>query len=310
MRAFIRYFIWVPLQLMTVLALLIGEGKAAHADDAKLVLIAANANTALYQQAINGFKTELANRARYTEIFEPTGTSIAQAVNANKPALIFAVGEEASKLAQQQSGGIPVISTLVLSDRIFKASNITGVSLNYPLTTQVQWLRKFLPDQNTVGVLFNSAENADTVQSLKKVVEQAGLKLKAILVETPRQLPDALEQLSSNIEVLLAIPDSIAFSPATVKEVMLASFRGRVPLIGLSENWVKSGALYALSWDYEDLGRQCGAQAQKLFAGQSIKSIEPETPRKVAYAINLKIAEHMNIVIPDSLLQKAKTTFN
>lgn len=308
MRILIHYFL-AQLRIMAVTLPLLSGASAAYADEGRAVLIIANANAEPFTQIIAGFKNDLANHAKFVEVFSPTASSVTAAIAQNKPALIFAVGEDATKLAQQQNN-VPIISTLVLSERLFKPDSNTGVSLTYSLATQVQWLKKFLPEQSNIGVLFNSQENAETVQSLKRIIEQAGLKLKAIPVETPRQLPDALDQLSSNVEVLLAIPDSVALSSATVKEVMLATFRSRTPLIGLSENWVKSGALYALTWDYQDLGQQCAAQAQKILSGQTVKSIPPETPRKITYAINTKIAEHMNITIPDGLLKKAKTTFN
>lgn len=308
MRILIHYFL-AQLRIMAVTLPLLSSASTAYADEGRAVLIVANANAEPFTQIIAGFKNDLANHAKFVEVFSPTASSVTAAIAQNKPALIFAVGEDATKLAQQQNN-VPIISTLVLNERLFKPDSNTGVSLTYSLATQVQWLKKFLPEQSNIGVLFNSQENAETVQSLKRIIEQAGLKLKAIPVETPRQLPDALDQLSSNVEVLLAIPDSVALSSATVKEVMLATFRSRTPLVGLSENWVKSGALYALTWDYQDLGQQCAAQAQKILSGQTVKSIPPETPRKITYAINTKIAEHMNIAIPDGLLKKAKTTFN
>jgi putative tryptophan/tyrosine transport system substrate-binding protein len=283
-----------------------------YADKDLQVLIVAHANEGAYSAVVKGFKAQLtsSSRIRFSELFQPTGAAIAQEINQNKPSVIFAVGSDANDLAQQHSAGIPVISTLVLTEQAFKAGSSTGVSLTYPLATQIQWLKTFLPEQTRVAVLFNVVENAKTVQALKKVLEHAGLALTAIPVETPRQLPDALEQLANNVDVVLAIPDEIALSPKTAKEVLLASFRNRVPLVGLSENWVKSGALYALSWDYDDLGRQCAQQAQKLLNGQAIKAIAPETPRKITYVINMKIAEHMNLDISASLLQKAKVTFN
>lgn len=308
MRILIHYFL-AQLRIMVVTLPLLSGASTAYADEGRAVLIVANANAEPFTQIIASFKNELANHAKFVELFSPTASSVTAAITQNKPALIFAVGEDATKLAQQQSS-VPIVSTLVLSERVFKPDSNTGVSLTYSLATQVQWLKKFLPEQSNIGVLFNSQENAETVQSLKRIIEQAGLKLKAIPVETPRQLPDALDQLSSNVEVLLAIPDSVALSSATVKEVMLATFRSRTPLVGLSENWVKSGALYALTWDYQDLGQQCAGQAQKILSGQTVKSIPPEAPRKITYAINTKIAEHMNIAIPDALLKKAKTTFN
>lgn len=274
------------------------------------VLIVANADGGAYGQVIKGFKTQLAAGIEYTEMYKPTGDVIAREINQHKPDLIFALGADASALAQQKSTTIPIISTLVQKEQAFKAANSTGVSLVHSFATQVQWLKKFLPDYRKVAVLYNSAENAAAIQAIKKATDQMGLTLIAIPVESPRQLPDALDQLANNIDVLLAIPDEVVLSTATVKEVMLASFRNRVALVGISDNWVKSGALYALSWDYDDLGQQCALQAQKVFAGQAVKSIAPENPRKVTYSINTRIAGDMNVVISDSLLKKAKTIYN
>lgn len=206
---------------------------------------------------------------------------------------------------------LPIVSTMVLNKDLFKgAKNITGVTLTYPLDIQFQWLKKFFPEQRKVAILYNREENDKIVEDVRKTAEQAGFELIAIPVNTPKQLPFALEQLARNIEILLAIPDEIVMSPKTAKEVLLASFRNRVPLIGISDNWVKSGALYALSWNYDDLGRQCALQAAKILKGIPVQSMPPEFPRKITYTINQKIAEHMRVEIPEALLKNAKIIFN
>jgi putative ABC transport system substrate-binding protein len=283
--------------------------------ETKQVLIIANAATEPYTQVIAGFKQQMAEQksaTAYTEMSVPQlsgGKTLAAELAAGKPDLIFAVGGEASELAAQHTKTVPIVATLILKNTLFKTANVTGVSLSYPWATQIQWLKKFFPEQKKVAILFNPAENAQTAQEVKKEAERAGLELTAISVETPKDLPYALEQLEKDIEILLAIPDEVAMSAKTAKEVLLASFRNRVPLIGLSDNWVKSGALYALSWDYEDLGRQSAQQAQQLLNGAAVQKIPFETPRKIAYSINSKIAEHMNIAIPENLLKNAKLTF-
>ncbi len=292
--------------LLLILALGLFFGTAVHAE--KKILIITRANEAPYSEVLTGFKTQQKN-ASFIEI-SADNTAIATGISTDKPDLIFAIGADAADLAAKNTTTIPIIATLVLKTTLFKAANVTGVGLSYPFSTQLQWLKKFFPEQKKIAVLFDPAENANTVAELNKVFASAGLELIAIPVDSPKQLPFALEQLAQNVEVLLSIPDEVTMSPKTAKEVLLASFRNRVPLIGLSDNWVKSGALYALSWDYNDLGQQCAAQAQRLLNGESIAKVSHETPRKVAYTINSKIAEHMNITIPANLLSNAKLTFN
>jgi putative ABC transport system substrate-binding protein len=286
----------------------------AGANDAKQILIISNASNGPYPQVISGFKTQLSAQLNvaYTEYnvaqIKADSALLNSEIHDHPPDLIFALGTDATVLAKQNTKSIPIVTTLVLKNELFNAGT-TGVSLAYPLSTQIQWLKKIFPNQSKVAVLFNPVENTKAVQALKKIVEQNGLELIAIPVETPKQLPDALEQLAKNIELLFAIPDDVSMSPKTAKEVLLSSFRNRVPLIGLSDQWVKAGALYALSWDYDDLGQQCALQSQKILNGMSILQVAPETPRKLTYTINTKIAEHMNIEMSDSLLKNAKTLF-
>ena len=281
---------------------------------AKNILVVANSNDIPYQEAIRGFEQAFSARdgVKFTELTLPQSQApAAKQIEAIKPDLIFALGSEAMKWASQQTTHIPIVTTMVLKENALKLSpNITGISLSYTLKTQLQWLKKFFPQQKSVAVLFNPAENSATVQEATEYCRQIGIDLMPIQVATPKDLPFALEQLSNKVEILLTIPDETAMSVNTAKEVLLASFRNKVPLIGLSDNWVKSGAYYALSWDYVDLGQQSAVMAQKLLNGTPISSISPEHPRKVTYTINAKIAEHMNMEIPEDLLKNAKIVFN
>ena len=278
------------------------------------IVVISNSDEGPYEETIAGFKKQMSanGSVQFTEL------NLAEALKMPngeydllKPDLIFALGTDSVLWASQKTSTLPIVATMVLKEDVFKkAKNITGVSLSFPLKIQFQWLRKFFPQQKEVAVLYNPAENADTVRSAKEVGLQSGFNLSAIPVQNPKELPYALEQLANNIELLLAIPDETVMSTNTAKEVLLASFRNKVPLIGLSDNWVKSGAFYALSWDYGDLGEQNAVIAQKLVNGAAISAVPSEHPRKVAYTVNAKIAEHMNIEVSKDLLTHAKMVFN
>lgn len=302
------------ISLPKLIAIVIGLLAWANPTLAKNILVVTNSNDVPYQEAIRGFEQSFSARddVKFTELTIPQSQAPdSKKIEAIKPDLIFALGSEAMKWASQQTSRIPIVTTMVLKENALKQlPNITGISLSYTLKTQIQWLKKFFPQQKSVAVLFNPAENNATVQEAIQTCHQIGIELVAIPVATPKELPFALEQLSNKIEVLLSIPDDTAMSVNTAKEVLLASFRNKVPLVGLSDNWVKSGAYYALSWDYVDLGQQSAVMAQKLLNGTPVSSISPEHPRKVTYTINAKIAEHMNMEIPEDLLKNAKMVFN
>ncbi|WP_020562240.1 ABC transporter substrate-binding protein [Methylosarcina fibrata] len=281
------------------------------------VLIVANSMDEPYRQAIDGYKKQLSSTqtVKFTERYlvqaDDPDSLLSAEIRNNPPDLIYSLGGEATEASLRNTSTIPIVATMILKRFSYKhASNITGVYLNYPLTIQFEWLKKFFPEQKKIAIFFNPEENTGTIREARQIAGQQGLDLIPIPVETPRELPYALDQLKSNVEILLAIPDEVAMSSKTAKEVLLASFRNRVPLVGLSDNWVKSGAFYSLSWDYEDLGRQCAIQSDTLIKGIPIQNVPVEYPRKTAYSINAKIAEHMNIEISQALLKNAKLIFN
>jgi putative ABC transport system substrate-binding protein len=128
-------------------------------------------------------------------------------------------------------------------------------------------------------------------------------------VDTPKELPAALKNLLRNIDILWALPDRMVLAPQSAKEILLTSFRSRIPVIGASAPWVKGGALYALDWDYVDLGAQNAAMALKIIKGEPINSIPAAEPRAVAYTLNTKTAKHMKLDMPDKITRGAKHVY-
>jgi putative ABC transport system substrate-binding protein len=194
-------------------------------------------------------------------------------------------------------------------DVLKKAANATGVVLEFPTETQLQWIRKVLPKAQSVGVVFNPAENREQVERAGRAAQKLGLKLEVREVPAPKDLPAALDQLANNTDVLWGIADTTALNPQTAKLIFLFSFRNRVPFVGPSSAWVKAGALYSLDWDYADMGAQCGELAQKVLQGAQAGSLPPVPPRKVLYSVNRKTAEDMAVKVPDEILRGAATLY-
>src|SRR3989441_13041639 len=130
-----------------------------------------------------------------------------------------------------------------------------------------------------------------------------GLNLFARKVESPKDLPDALDSLNNRADVLWGVADQIVLNPQTVKPILLFSLRNRIPFVGLSATWVKAGALYALDRDYDDIGRQLGEMAGKILQGAAPGALQPASPRKVVYCINRRAAQVFKPGLQDNVPQ-------
>ena len=226
------------------------------------------------------------------------------------PALIYCLGSRACQAVQQMAGQRPVVASMLLTpESITVAAQATGVFLNYSPQTQLQWLKKLFPDIHRVGVIYNPAQNQALIDKATETARQLGMELVAAPVDTPKELPNALKNLLRNVDILWALPDRMVLAPQSAKEILLTSFRNRIPVIGASAPWVKSGALYALDWDYADIGAQNAAMALQLIKGTPINKIPVAGPRSVAYTLNLKTVEHMKLDMPAEISRGAKHVY-
>jgi putative ABC transport system substrate-binding protein len=303
--------------IIVVLLLLFGiHITDVPADNARVVALTSHA-AGPYWEVLKGFKQYFREQkmAVKFEIFSLDG-DVALAERAVEEAgkggadLFFTLGSIATEATISKYVKAPIVAGLVLEPGILeKADNATGVVMAYKAEKQFQWMRRFIPRLRTIGVIYNPDQNQKKIDAVARVAQRMKLRLDARRVFVPTDLPRALRELSKTADVLWGIPDRIVLTPETARTFLLFSFRNRIPFVGLSRSWVKAGALYALGWDYADLGTQCGEIAVKVLRGRRIQSIPTLRPRKVLHYLNLKTARHMKIEIPEVMIRSAKEIF-
>jgi putative ABC transport system substrate-binding protein len=300
--------------LFVVLALMPGCAGAAVPEKESRIGVLLSQDAGPYQETLDGFKRYLEQqgvRVRL-EVVSLQGDAAQagaamQQLRAQPLNLLFTLGSLATQSAVRENSSTPIIASLILKKTdLGNAPNVTGVVLQFPVELELRWMQRLLPGQRNVGVLYNPSENQQRIDDAAEAAKTLGLTLQARKVESPRDLPDELESMAQRADVLWGLADQMIMTPQTAKPILLFSFRNRIPVVGLSQSWVKAGALYALDRDYGDIGMQCGEMALKLLRGTPVSALPPTPPRKVTYSINLKTATHMKLDIPKALIQGAR----
>jgi putative ABC transport system substrate-binding protein len=301
----------------SLLALLALTGFARSAPAAKPVRVLAivSQEAGPYQEALAGFRSAIAaaGGGAIVEVVTVEGdparaAAAVQAARQEGVALILSLGSLPTRAAMEGAKGTPVVAGLVLRENeIQREANATGVVLEFPVETEIRYLQRMLPQLRTIGVLYGSPEAAARVEAAKRIVPGLGLKLHAERLESRRDLPDALERLAREADALWGVADEMVFSPQLAKPILLFSMRNRIPLVGLSESWVKAGALYALDRDYADIGAQCADQAIRILRGAAPRSLPPATPRRTVHFVNAKAARQMRMDLKGPLLSEARS---
>lgn len=271
------------------------------------ILVLQSHDSPPYQAMFNGFQSEL-NRhglaVQYDSLTlrDDPAAVIANSLKTEKPNLIFTLGTPATLAALSMEQQIPVVEGLVLGIEN-RSPNATGISLDFPATIQWLWLRRLLPDAKRIAIIYDPQHGDELFQSLVRTAQAENIELIAAPVTRQEELPTLLQQLPSQLDALWAMNNVAAFNATTVRELLLYSFRNRTPLIGLSEQWVKAGAIYALDWDYTDLGSQAAELVWAILAnGKTPGQLPIQSPRKVRPVFNSKTAEHMKLNFPQRWL--------
>jgi putative ABC transport system substrate-binding protein len=311
MRGFLRGLTAFPKRRF-LYALFVGLTAAMPVWAVTDILILQSHDSEPYQKTLAGFRSSLSNTKldiAYQSLNTPDQSdtvALKQLLQTYHPKLILTLGTPATYSALTQTTKIPIVAGMIMNtDELSQNSQATGVGLSFSAAQQWQWLHRLLPDAQQIAVIYNPKQGTALFQALQKQALVDGITLVKAPATGAEDFPNLINNLPSQLDALWAVDGASTFNVSTIRELLLYSFRNRVPLIGLSSQWVKAGALYALDWDFDDIGEQAAEVAKSiLLQGISPAAIPPQSPRKIRPVVNLKTAEHMKLQIPERLLSE------
>ena len=293
--------------LVVLLWLLLGMPVASATD----VIILKSSDIAAYNQAINGFKAALPSGIVLSEYDLQgdleKGRKLARKIRASDPALVFAVGLKAAKAAQLEIVDIPVVYAMVLDPSKYglTTQNMTGILLEVPIERQLAMMRSVLPQLKHIGTLYDPAKTTALIDEARRLLKPNGTDLIPLQVNNERDVPGGLRALLPSVDALWLVPDSTVLNDESLRFILNTALEERVPVIGFSREFARSGALLCLSVNYGDIGRQAGQLSRKLLDGQLSLPMKPWHPERIETSLNLKTAKFLGIEIPRDIEQQA-----
>ena len=230
--------------------------------------------------------------------------------------LIYAITTPSAIAAANATGGsdLPVIFNAVtdgvdaglVTNNEKPGKNITGVSDVAPLEKQVELIRTFLPKAKKIGMIYNIGEPNGKLQveQVEQIAPKFGLTVEKKGISQPSEIATAAQQLAATCDCFYNITDNmIASATATIADKANGA---NIPVFGAEEGPMKYGLLASDSINYEKLGEQAGAIAYDILVNKKNPGdIAVQTQKDTKLIINKRIAEELNITIPDVLLDRA-----
>jgi len=226
--------------------------------------------------------------------------TLAQQTDIPKADILVTAGSKASQWAADQWHGA-MLATM-LPSRSFKqmqsektlAHPLSALFLDQPLPRQVALVRAALPSLKRVGVLYTTGGDFIS-QPLQHELAKQGALLVSQAVQPDDSLSIKLEEMLSQSDILLAVPDSKIYNSSTIRNILLGSYRRGIPVIGLSAAYVSAGALCAVYSTPEQQAAQSAGMVSEFLQRGVLPP--PQFTQLYQIALNAEVARSMRLNI-------------
>ena len=220
--------------------------------------------------------------------------------------LIVAIGLRAARTLALHYGGQAAVLTLMLprasAERLLwpvgvPRRKVSHVYIDQPASRTLGLVVAAFPQARRVALVVSS-ENAEAVKSLQQDAARRRLSLNLNTVAQADEVAPALREVLPDSDVLLLLPDSISIHAGNVQNVLLTTYRHRVPVVGFSPGLAKAGAVAAVSSSPAQIGRQGGLMALhwKPESGDLPASRDSDA---FSVVFNPQVARSLGVILPD-----------
>jgi putative ABC transport system substrate-binding protein len=233
--------------------------------------------------------------------------------------LVAAGGPVAALAAKGSTPEIPIVFTIVtdpVKSGLVASLNRPGVNVTGTsgLTSELdpkrlELLQLIKPTARVIGVLVNPnrPDVARQSKELEAAADKMSLKLDLQQAGSPRDIDTAFETLArQRVDALLVTADPF-FNSRRAQLVTLAE-RHALPAIYQWREFALAGGLMSYGPSFADAYRQAGLYAGRILKGARAADLPVVQPTRFELVINLKTAEALSLVVPESLRTIATET--
>lgn len=288
----LRY--WLLPAILIGVPLTSGGACGRSAPDPNGVVVVYSSRVAAYAEAVQGIRSGMGGASHAITLIELGARSgeadLRQMLTQNSPRLVIAVGLNALNALVAAKVEAPVLSAMTMRSegaRAAVALRVAGaVYVDASPSGLLAEFKAAFPGKTRIGIIRNQSGKGPGESSWQALAKQ-GFTIRPVNCAGPKELLKAFLSLKGKVDFVLCLPDGSLYNNATVKPLILASLKNRLPIIGFSASFVRAGAAVGVYPDFRDLGRQTAEAARRYLAGQA--AIGDLSPRKLKVCVNQRV---------------------
>lgn len=236
-----------------------------------------------------------------------SANSVATALAQQTPRVIVTLGYESLRQVLEARPRVPVLAALIprsgferlLRDHASVRPAVAALYLDQPIGRQMDVIRLAFGAGHRVAVLLGP-ESSWQRSLLTASAGAQGFSLQLAEVGASQTVAHALADVLDGADVLLALPDTQVYNATTVGNVLMSSYRARVPVLAFSPAYVRAGATLSLHSTPVQVGQQVALMVrQHLQAGAVLTN---QYPADFAITVNERVARSLDLDLNAAML--------
>jgi ABC-type uncharacterized transport system substrate-binding protein len=223
---------------------------------------------------------------------------------------IITLGTHAAIVSSKNIHNIPIISALIPKNNALLGENLQNnpnqyfLYLDQPSGHSLALIKVLSSRFEDIGIIVDSKDQG-TVEALQEAAMRLKLNLLIEQIFAKDQVGESLNNLLENIDIFLTTPDTNIHNKSTVSNILLSTYRKRVPLIGFSSAYVKAGALAAVYSSPEDIAHQVRDNLIALYNSKPIPR-EQQMSKYFSVLFNTDVARSLGFPVKSESKLKSR----
>lgn len=179
-------------------------------------------------------------------------------------------------------------------------TNCTGVSDVLNLDEQVKMIRAFLPEAETIGIIYTISEpnSITNLEMLKTIAPNYGFAVEAIGITSASEVATAAGSLIQlGADLINNFTDNLVVE--NLPAVLLACEEANIPVFGSEVEQVVNGCLATQGIDYVALGKVAGQMAAEVLNGADPSTMPVGLIDEVTPAYNSETMATLGLTLPE-----------
>ncbi|MEN8176102.1 MAG: ABC transporter substrate binding protein [Pseudomonadota bacterium] len=286
---------------------------------ARQVVIVFDEQSAIHRQVRAGLRLALdvPSGVGRVEFIDVPLDSVEKGARLDDADLVVTLGSLGARAVFAAAPEAPVLNAL-LPKQAFDLLRANGgpqprrasvLYLDQPVERQLALARLVLPGGRSAGALAGSAVLARATE-FSSAARSQGFDLELVEVGDGAPGAEAIRRVVHNNQLVVTLYDPAVLDASTAKWLLYLAYQERVPVIGLSDAYVKAGAAAAVFSTPEQIGRHVGERVVEFLTRGWQAVADPEPPRHYSVALNSSVARTLGLAERDEekLLESLRAT--